>query len=803
MRQYQALTARSVASVFCSTVCQAYDRLAAFLAKAARFRLSLVSFDDLLLDDFDSTAAYIYRRKFAVVYRFLLIFITTNYLLCPCEPSLAGRMTFSVLMLYAVIKVRYFLSDQSLSALKYVGLIDILIGHLLSTYFGLWISALQGILISSFLFLALCFLSPSLAIGLLGAAFSGISKAVMFGGGGAQHWLKSAFHFALLDVFLLALTQSYHAIVMEHCHHFFNARQKLQSDGQTSNLFVASITHDLKSPLNSLLGCVDQLTGSTALTRSDKRLLRTAILSGQILGYLINNILDMAKIQAGKFEIDRLPMAIIEELSKVLKVEGEISKKKGITLYKKCLTPVPKLVYGDPMRFAEVMLNLLSNSIKFTSKGYVAVLVRWARNVDEIQYQEQKANRKFSRDEDDAEFIPSEEYFMLGPRICAAPTPLQSRSQLCPPMARHVPRNEDEGGDVNEGLTEQLADKMARYSAGLRSHKVMESLSLSIISPIIGTTRPGLSNTRGLTESGTLNFGGATTTHQQSLQQLREQENARQEREEEVSEIDKMEAVEDEADEGDSGLLVVDIIDTGVGMTHEEQERLFKPFSQANSSIKSTFGGTGLGLCIAKQLTHLMSGFIDVKSQKGKGTRFRLTLPLKVVRENISDLLRSPGSLSPHRAESGSLHCGSKTSAFSSALSRTFSQLALGLRRVGRARFAGCRGTIKGMRVLIIEHETAHDDEQLEQVLCQLKEENCEVSYSSYGGAVQTLKEQTFKFDSILILSAPGVQENKELIERLTAAMREEGGKHIPFAVASGMFSGYTTGNNRHRRHAE
>ncbi len=84
-------------------------------------------------------------------------------------------------------------------------------------------------------------------------------------------------------------------------------------------------------------------------------------------------------------------------------------------------------------------------------------------------------------------------------------------------------------------------------------------------------------------------------------------------------------------EEEEKGLLLFEVIDTGIGMTPEQQKRLFKSFSQTDASISRKYGGSGLGLMISKQLVELMGGSIDVESELGKGSRFFFTMPTERV----------------------------------------------------------------------------------------------------------------------------------------------------------------------------
>src|SRR5439155_21517986 len=77
---------------------------------------------------------------------------------------------------------------------------------------------------------------------------------------------------------------------------------------------------------------------------------------------------------------------------------------------------------------------------------------------------------------------------------------------------------------------------------------------------------------------------------------------------------------------GNGGRLRVDIKDTGIGLTNEQMERLFKPFQQADNSMSRKYGGTGLGLVISKRLAALMGGDVSVSSMPGHGSTFTVTV---------------------------------------------------------------------------------------------------------------------------------------------------------------------------------
>jgi signal transduction histidine kinase len=79
----------------------------------------------------------------------------------------------------------------------------------------------------------------------------------------------------------------------------------------------------------------------------------------------------------------------------------------------------------------------------------------------------------------------------------------------------------------------------------------------------------------------------------------------------------------------DGGWLIVEVRDTGIGMTREEMGKLFQPFQQANAQTSRQYGGTGLGLALSRRLCDLMGGTIGVSSEPGAGSTFTVKLPLR------------------------------------------------------------------------------------------------------------------------------------------------------------------------------
>ncbi len=136
--------------------------------------------------------------------------------------------------------------------------------------------------------------------------------------------------------------------------------------------FVAMISHEIRTPMNGLLGMVDLLL-ETKPTAAQIGYLKTMNFCGSILLGLLNDILDFSKIESGKLEVESLPFSIlkiVEELSKIVK---PMASSKGLGFSVHYPLGCSWVGQGDPQRFRQVTLNLISNAIKFTKSGSISV----------------------------------------------------------------------------------------------------------------------------------------------------------------------------------------------------------------------------------------------------------------------------------------------------------------------------------------------------------------------------------------------------------------------------------------------
>ena len=142
--------------------------------------------------------------------------------------------------------------------------------------------------------------------------------------------------------------------------------------------FLANMSHEIRTPMTAILGFADLLNDTEFLTDGAKRrdAVRTIKEHGHALLSIINDILDLSKIEAGKMSVERIatdPVQIAREVCGLLNVRAQA---KGITLGLEIAPGVPTLIASDPIRLRQILINLIGNAIKFTSEGGVRIVMR-------------------------------------------------------------------------------------------------------------------------------------------------------------------------------------------------------------------------------------------------------------------------------------------------------------------------------------------------------------------------------------------------------------------------------------------
>ncbi len=156
------------------------------------------------------------------------------------------------------------------------------------------------------------------------------------------------------------------------------AKEAAESANESKSLFLANMSHEIRTPLNAILGFTDLLrTSDEQIGAAERRSHLEAIhRGGTHLLTIINDILDLSKIEAGQMQYERLRFSPHQAIAETLSFMRARAVEKGITLDARWLGRVPETIQSDPARFRQTLLNLVGNAIKFTEKGGVQILAR-------------------------------------------------------------------------------------------------------------------------------------------------------------------------------------------------------------------------------------------------------------------------------------------------------------------------------------------------------------------------------------------------------------------------------------------
>ncbi|NCD42895.1 MAG: response regulator [Bacteroidia bacterium] len=157
------------------------------------------------------------------------------------------------------------------------------------------------------------------------------------------------------------------------------AKKRAEEADRLKSTFLANMSHEIRTPMNGIIGMADMLR-TTPLTEQQEEYLNLIESSGKTLLAIINDILDLTKIESNQMRLEKVSFNLEEEIQRALKLFHLKAQEKGIRLIFQAEEGIPEILLGDPIRLKQILINLLSNGIKFTEKGSVSLIISILKN---------------------------------------------------------------------------------------------------------------------------------------------------------------------------------------------------------------------------------------------------------------------------------------------------------------------------------------------------------------------------------------------------------------------------------------
>ncbi|MFN8611881.1 MAG: ATP-binding protein [Vulcanimicrobiota bacterium] len=184
------------------------------------------------------------------------------------------------------------------------------------------------------------------------------------------------------------------------------ARDQALKASEIKSAFLATMSHEIRTPLHGVLGLAEVLSHSP-LSEADQGTVQAIRASGRLLLTIVNDILDLSKLEKGQLQLETIPFSLDQVFESVLELNLAVAHQKGLALWMHIEPDVPQQLQGDPTRLQQILMNLVSNALKFSDRG--EVLLSASRQGGRVRLEVQDRGQGIARDDLERLFLPFEQ----------------------------------------------------------------------------------------------------------------------------------------------------------------------------------------------------------------------------------------------------------------------------------------------------------------------------------------------------------------------------------------------------------